>query len=187
MGNIIYGGVLLITSKRNVERWADLCRMNANTKLHVYTDSLKLRRQLGSNRLSQFDIVITTFEIVRAKEMFIPLNRHTDNIIENMEDYVEENSSNWLSSKDKNQLLIERSNLHVLKWNTIIMDFDDMTIMKPTSTTGKALLSLYSQDNIALFKGPQLIREALPKSDIFAIKSITPNTYQLSPTILDAR
>lgn len=183
MGSILYGGVLLITSKPNVEKWADLCRMDANTKLHVYNDSLKLRRQLGSNRLSQFDVVITTFEIARAKEIYIPLNR--DNNIEAIETIEEKDDSvSWLSSKDTNQKLIERSNLHVLKWNSLIIDFDDITIMKSTSTTGKALLSLQTSNTLVLFKGPPL-KEMLPKSDIQAMKALTIKTQPLS--ILDAR
>ena len=184
MGSILYGGVLLITSKPNVEKWADLCRMNTNTKLHVYTDSLKLRRQLGSNRLTQFDIVITTFEIARAKEIFIPLNRNIDETIEKID---EDNTDvSWLSSKDRNQSLIERSNLHVLKWHTLIIDWDDMSIMKPTSTTGKALLSLDALNTIKLFKGPS-IKEPLPKNDIIAMKSITIKSNHLSTATLDAR
>ena len=194
MGNILYGGVLLITSKANVEKWADLCRMRTSTKLHCYTDSLKQRRQLGSNRLTQFDIVITTFEIARAKEIFIPLNRDSNDTADT-NDPIDTNTTSttntddsitWLPAKDSNQAMIERSNLHVLKWSTLIMDFDDMTIMKPTSLTGKALLSLQAGSSITLFKGPSL-REPLPKSDIIAMKAITIRTHQLSSSTLDAR
>jgi len=159
----------------------------------VYTDALKQRRQLGSNRLTQFDIVITTFEIARAKEIFLPLNR-SNNDNDNNDTESNDNNDNtnsndtitWLPAKDSNQAMIERSNLHVLKWSTLIMDFDDMTIMKPTSLTGKALLSLQAASSIVLFKGPSL-REPLPKSDIIAMKNITIRTHQLSSSILDAR
>ena len=61
--------MLIVTSKNEIESWANLVRQNLHLKLLVYTDTLAKRRQLGCYHIIQHDVIITTFDVI-----FISLN-----------------------------------------------------------------------------------------------------------------
>jgi hypothetical protein len=56
------GYTLIVTSKANVDRWADQVRSQPNVSLLVYTEGLAKRRKLGVHRLSAYNVVIVTFD-----------------------------------------------------------------------------------------------------------------------------
>jgi hypothetical protein len=64
--------VLIVTIKSQVEVWATYIRNLPEPRLLLYTDSLVKRRKLGAYNLSQYDVIITTFDTLRAKEVCIP-------------------------------------------------------------------------------------------------------------------
>lgn len=66
------GGVLMITSKANIEQWERCARNYYSSSFHSYTAPLSQRRKFGATRLSTFDIVMSTLGVLTAKECSIP-------------------------------------------------------------------------------------------------------------------
>ena len=62
--SLIFSNALLIVAPRGeVEAWARIIRELTLPRLCVYTDTLAKRRKIGANSLSQYDVVITTFDV----------------------------------------------------------------------------------------------------------------------------
>lgn len=67
------GSVLIVCAKAQVESWATIVRSRIDLKLLVYTDSLaKRRKQFAASSFGRYDIVITTFDVLRSKEIVVP-------------------------------------------------------------------------------------------------------------------
>lgn len=70
------GGILIVTSKNMIDTWASPIRaargLYKETSLHVYTQPLVARRRMGPARIAGFDVVVTTFDILKAKEVAVP-------------------------------------------------------------------------------------------------------------------
>ena len=64
--------LLIVTLKAHVEEWAGHVRNLPWPRLLVYTDALPKRRKLGAYNLAQYDVVVTTFDVLRAKEAALP-------------------------------------------------------------------------------------------------------------------
>ena len=55
--------LLIVTTKAHVEEWATYIRATPWPRLLLYTDTLAKRRKMGAHNISQFDVVITTFDV----------------------------------------------------------------------------------------------------------------------------
>ena len=62
----------MVTSKACSEQWASFVRSLPGISLHVYTDTLSLRRKMGPHRIKDFDVVVTTFDVLKAREVLVP-------------------------------------------------------------------------------------------------------------------
>mmetsp|Transcript_7608 Transcript_7608/g.7692 ORF Transcript_7608/g.7692 Transcript_7608/m.7692 type:complete len:702 (+) Transcript_7608:84-2189(+) len=119
--------VLIVTVKSQVEIWATHIRNLPEPRLLLYTDTLVKRRKLGAYNLSQYDVIITTFDILRAKEVCIPEEYSS-------ESDPEERSyptglggdSNGSNIVEKSFSLNDKENLPLHK-NNIITDNDNDT------------------------------------------------------------
>jgi hypothetical protein len=70
----IQGGILIVTPKAKVAAWASLIKNIPDVSLHVQASlSLSQRRKNGAERLARFDVVLTTYDLVRAKEVAMPV------------------------------------------------------------------------------------------------------------------
>jgi SNF2 family DNA or RNA helicase len=70
----IQGGILIVTPKAKVAAWASLIKNIPDVSLHVQASlSLSQRRKNGVERLARFDVVLTTYDLVRAKEVAMPV------------------------------------------------------------------------------------------------------------------
>ena len=64
--------MLVVTSKQRVELWADCVRNQRHSRLHSYTAGLQERRRHGTSILTRVDVVVTTFDVLRSKEVCVP-------------------------------------------------------------------------------------------------------------------
>ena len=62
-GLISSNALLIVAPRGEVEAWARIIRGLALPRLCVYTDTLAKRRKIGAHSLSQYDVVITTFDV----------------------------------------------------------------------------------------------------------------------------
>ena len=94
------GGILIVTSKSSIDKWANPIRSAknefSNISLEVYTQSLANRRKINLTRLSGVNVVITTFEILKAKEIVIP-----EESFENENSSENSNSIPWLRQRKR--------------------------------------------------------------------------------------
>lgn len=74
----IPGNVLIVSSKAGAEEWAQCLRDDARVSFHSYTASLATRRRLGTHHLGGVDFVVTTFDVLKAKEIGVPETRPDD-------------------------------------------------------------------------------------------------------------
>jgi hypothetical protein len=66
-------GTLVIVSRNKVTEWEGALAQQGTLSFHSYTEPLSRRRGVSSRKLLQFDVVLTTHEIVRAKEVCVPI------------------------------------------------------------------------------------------------------------------
>lgn len=66
------GNILIVTSKANIEQWAELFRPIPHISILLYNESLAKRRKMGVLKVSSFNVTIVTFEILCSKEIVIP-------------------------------------------------------------------------------------------------------------------
>ena len=59
----LMGGLLIVTTKSQLEKWATVVRSQPTLSLHCYTDTLSVRRKEGAQHLIGYDVVITTFDV----------------------------------------------------------------------------------------------------------------------------
>ena len=57
------GGLLIVTTKSQLEKWATVVRSQPTLSLHCYTDTLSVRRKEGAQHLIGYDVLITTFDV----------------------------------------------------------------------------------------------------------------------------
>jgi hypothetical protein len=79
--------VLIVTLKAHVEEWAGHVRNLPWPRLMVYTDTLPKRRKLGAYNLAQYDVVVTTFDVLRAKEAALPDQGASDSDLGSVDSY----------------------------------------------------------------------------------------------------
>ena len=61
---VIEGGrTLIVTARNRIDEWAGRLRDTTGLKLLVYTEGIATRRKLGAHSLTQFDTVLTTFDV----------------------------------------------------------------------------------------------------------------------------
>jgi hypothetical protein len=63
------GKMLVVTSKHRLQLWADCVRSLHDKSLHVYADDLSARRRRGIGPLTRVDVVVTSFDVLRSKEV----------------------------------------------------------------------------------------------------------------------
>ena len=147
-------GILIVASKTQVEVWASLLRSLAHIRLLCYTDALAKRRLLGSKRLRNFDAIVTTFDVLKVKEIAMPedeleLNR------EEGEGGGEEaaQSGEWLTGRARADAanIVEISQLHLFHYATLIVDGHECGGgIKANSMRGKAILRVSADYKLGL-------------------------------------
>ena len=90
---ITSGALLIVTQKAHVEEWAGLIRDLPWPRLMVYTETLAKRRKLGAHNLAQHDVVITTFDVLRAKEAAMPEQLSDSSDLESVDSLGDETTS----------------------------------------------------------------------------------------------
>ena len=178
------GGLLIVTSKQHVESWAAPIRgakdSFSDVSMEVYTQSLQVRRKLGVSRLSNYDVVITTFDILKAKEAVVPEVEMSDATARGIDDEMDDDTKtcfqekenivegsgfkskskseygslmgqqSWLQARKtleggtRGSLMIELSQLHLIKWGTIILDINSQTTINGRNAKGHAAKALKS-------------------------------------------
>ena len=103
-------------------------------------------------------MVITTFDVLKAKEVVIPesdaraisLDEDTDKENNNQRNVNKGDSIQsdpWLKSRRRlgcarGSLMLELSQLHLIKWNTVIVDINSQTAIKGRNAKGLAVKAL---------------------------------------------
>lgn len=74
----LHGGILIVTQKQKLVAWASLIKNIADVTLHVQGSlSLQQRRKNGAEKLARHDVVLTTYDVLRAKEVAAPVPMST--------------------------------------------------------------------------------------------------------------
>eukprot|EP01041_Mallomonas_annulata_P006362 gene6362-12863_t len=143
----LYGGTLILTSKARLEEWAGVVRSCPSLSLHVYTDSLNKRKKLGAQHLVSYDVVVTTVEFSHASSVASTPYKN---------DHFQEGffAVPWMSPKYELHANIERSNLHLLRWNRIILDVDAKTKVQLGTAKGDAIRCLSASSKFGVFTLP---------------------------------
>eukprot|EP00607_Mallomonas_marina_P008707 CAMPEP_0182424864 /NCGR_PEP_ID=MMETSP1167-20130531/11131_1 /TAXON_ID=2988 /ORGANISM="Mallomonas Sp, Strain CCMP3275" /LENGTH=526 /DNA_ID=CAMNT_0024604999 /DNA_START=79 /DNA_END=1659 /DNA_ORIENTATION=+ len=159
----LHGGTLILTSKATVESWAAAVRSAPALSLLVYTEPLSKRRQLGAQHIVSFDVVVTTLDVLRAKETLMTEDTEfsedsglDSNMMEDSSQrqlfykQMEFFSVPWLSPRADGQGNIEKSNLHLLRWNRVILDHSVRTNIRLGSLKGDAIRTLFARSKMAV-------------------------------------
>lgn len=86
----LHGGILIVTQKSKLAAWASLIKGIADVTLHVQGSlSLQTRRKNGAEKLARHDIVLTTFDVLRAKEVAAPIAPRTTPSLSESRQYTE--------------------------------------------------------------------------------------------------
>lgn len=72
---MLKGGLLIICTKADIPVWSRLLKNISRVSSLIYSaDTLAQRRKGGVNRLTRYDVVITTYESLKAKEVALPMS-----------------------------------------------------------------------------------------------------------------
>ena len=136
------GQLLIVTTKSNLTYWYSiLSPLQPQVRVLNYTEPLSIRRRQGmSNMISLrfHDIVVTTFDILKSKEVTID-----PGIIINNNNSNNTAHGNVNGAKDK----VERSYLHIYEWNHILLDYHDTRTIRRTNQAGTAVYNLHTSSS----------------------------------------
>ena len=149
ISSIPEGGVLIVCSKPALESWAALIRASSHLRLLCYTESLAERRRRGARGAYQmgtafYDVVITTFDILKAEEVHgFSVN---DRPMASEEASLGCLSDGWqkqdnlATGKGDKSVPCAQSYLHMLRWNSVLHEHDEHGSARPTNAKGRALI-----------------------------------------------
>jgi hypothetical protein len=174
------GGVLIVCNKTTIDYWIELIRNQTipiAIRLLCYTDSLtKRKKNMSYDLLSLYchDVVITTFDILKAAEVSINADMNINfnvndkncsndddddgdgewmqmkvpntNINNNHKSYFSTTTSQT-QSQAQTQAQAQQSYLHTLEWNHVIYDHDDNKTVRCSNLKGKAIKKLKVLNN----------------------------------------
>ena len=107
--------------------------------------------------MTRFDVVITTFDILKAKEAVVP-----EEISDNEAEDVEESTSlqksergGWIHTRRGKILqggMTDVSNLHLINWQLILIDINSQTDIRPGNAKGNAIRALKGEMKIGMIE-----------------------------------
>ena len=118
--------------------------------------------------MAGFDVVITTLDILKAKEVVLPIDCRDD---ADASDNCDETtlSSPWLKPRKADVGeggMKEYSYLHLINWHTIIADISAQSNIRPSNVRGKALSQLRCRRMVGLVE-----EHPRQKESLFGLKS----------------
>lgn len=150
------GNVVVVTSKAQLEDWADAVRALPDVSLLIYSESLAKRRRMGVRRVSAFDVTLVTFDVLCAKELALPEDDFYDSADEEeIAAYRARNRTDgvlhhWLFRRGPGAAIsLEVSQLHMIHWRAVIVDLGTASFLRPGSSKGDAVRCLLSERKVA--------------------------------------
>jgi hypothetical protein len=150
-------GVLLVTTKTELDGWLAILRGNPHIRLLSYTDSLAKRRQMGSERLRNYDVIITTFDTLKAKELALPREEVFGQSQSDSEP-EDEVGDEWVQGRAaiaEQGGVVELSYLHLFRFRLLIVDAFELGAagIKASSLRGEAVLRVSADEKLGLVGG----------------------------------
>lgn len=124
------GALVVTSSKAAAEEWCQEFRAHAHVRLLGYVDSIAQRRA-AQHRLRGHDVVVTTFDVLKAIEVGLP---------QESEQAREEKEGEWLGRRPPPVgPVVQGSLLHLLRFRDLVLDFHELaSSVKMTNKRGAA-------------------------------------------------
>ena len=184
-------GVLLLTTKAQIEAWSGLFRSFSYIRLLEYTDSLSKRRSLGSQRLRHFDVIITTIDTLKAKETVAPeeeLRGRGGGVLEAAGAAA---AGEWIAGlgglKQKDIKMVDISLLHLYHYSHLVVDEGGGGVLKPSSLRGVAIKRASASSKLGLVGDDDCGAEPYALSAVKCMREVLQLEPPVSGITLDAR
>ena len=144
-------GVLVVTSsKAAVEEWSELFRGNAYVRLLTYTDALAKRRQMGTHRLRCHDVIVTTFDVLKAHEIGLTEDGAIGGGEETAPPPADE-SGEWVV-RHRGGPIVESSFLHMFCFADVVVDHNELSTVRATNQRGVSVRRIVGARKCSLVK-----------------------------------
>jgi len=200
------GGMLIVCHRQQLDCWTQLARASPSLRLLCYSESLAERRKRGARGpsllgLTCFDVVVTTFDILKAEEAHglpaLPAAGAKACGASGSNSISEESSIAWYGEDaTETETAAAQSYLHFLRWYYILFDHHDNTTVKPTNAKGRAARRLCGTRKASLWTDAHDARQHGPAPGIdysgaalkaYALCMDAPPTHSVADLVFDAR
>lgn len=177
------GALVVTSSKAAVEEWCGEFRAHTHVRLLAYVDSLAQRRNLGSHRLRAHDVVVTTFDVLKALEVGLP--QESDHAREEGEE-----SDDWVSRRPPPVgPVVQRSLLHLIRFRDVVLDFHELAAsIRMTNKRGAAARLVSAERRCSLVPAAEAGGDVYLAASVCSARAVMgcPGSVTASSITLDA-
>lgn len=160
-------GLLVVTTKASLDMWSELIRGYHHLRLLTYTDALSQRRKMGSQRIRNFDVILTTFDVLKAKELALPEEEFGGNFQDTSDELSSDSSEkDWIARRPGNLKMVDISFIHLMHFRDMIIDScEPGTVLRSNTQRGKAIQRVSAVSKICLLQSEG-------SNDIYSLQAV---------------